>query len=175
MVSLHAQVRRVAQLFPTAIISGRGREKVQQFVKLAELYYAGRWVQLPRLQAGRSMPPMQRSAAELPEVSPSLFGTYSTLHSQRPIMGNYGEDLAVQGCSCTVCTESPPASHCVATAWTLWGQMLRARHTLTCRSNPQRNMSHSWMLCTRCALWCGVLLASATCPSHNMPHISPRL
>ena len=38
------QVRRVAQLFPTAIISGRGREKVQQFVQLAELYYAGRWV-----------------------------------------------------------------------------------------------------------------------------------
>ncbi|KAL4424174.1 hypothetical protein ABPG75_001475 [Micractinium tetrahymenae] len=34
-------VRRVAQLFPTAIISGRGREKVQQFVRLAELYYAG--------------------------------------------------------------------------------------------------------------------------------------
>lgn len=34
-------VRRVAQLFPTAVISGRGREKVQQFVRLAELYYAG--------------------------------------------------------------------------------------------------------------------------------------
>lgn len=64
VVSLHAQVRRVAQLFPTAIISGRGREKVQQFVQLAELYYAGRWVQLPRMQAGRSMPPRQRSVAE---------------------------------------------------------------------------------------------------------------
>lgn len=57
VVSLLAQVRRVAQLFPTAIISGRGREKVQQFVQLVELYYAGRWVQLPSLQAGRSMPP----------------------------------------------------------------------------------------------------------------------
>jgi trehalose-6-phosphatase len=34
-------VRRVAQLFPTAVISGRGREKVQQFVRLRELYYAG--------------------------------------------------------------------------------------------------------------------------------------
>lgn len=34
-------VRHVAQLFPTAIISGRGREKVQQFVRLDELYYAG--------------------------------------------------------------------------------------------------------------------------------------
>jgi hypothetical protein len=31
----------VAQLFPTAIISGRGREKVQGFVRLGELYYAG--------------------------------------------------------------------------------------------------------------------------------------
>ena len=34
-------VRSVAQLFPTAIISGRGREKVEAFVKLKELYYAG--------------------------------------------------------------------------------------------------------------------------------------
>ena len=36
-----AAVRRVAQLFPTAIISGRGRDKVQAFVQLGELYYAG--------------------------------------------------------------------------------------------------------------------------------------
>lgn len=42
----------MAQLFPTAIISGRGREKVQQFVQLAELYYAGRWVRLPWAQVG---------------------------------------------------------------------------------------------------------------------------
>lgn len=43
LMSEHAResVRRVAQLFPTAIISGRGREKVQQFVRLDELYYAG--------------------------------------------------------------------------------------------------------------------------------------
>jgi trehalose 6-phosphate phosphatase len=34
-------VRALAQLFPTAIISGRGREKVQAFVGLDELYYAG--------------------------------------------------------------------------------------------------------------------------------------
>lgn len=34
-------VRSVAKLFPTAIISGRGREKVENFVKLSELYYAG--------------------------------------------------------------------------------------------------------------------------------------
>jgi trehalose 6-phosphate phosphatase len=34
-------VRQIARLFPTAIISGRGREKVQDFVKLKELYYAG--------------------------------------------------------------------------------------------------------------------------------------
>lgn len=43
LMSEHAReaVRRVAQLFPTAVISGRGREKVQQFVRLEELYYAG--------------------------------------------------------------------------------------------------------------------------------------
>lgn len=34
-------VRQLAQLYPTAIVSGRGREKVQAFVKLKELYYAG--------------------------------------------------------------------------------------------------------------------------------------
>lgn len=34
-------VKEVAQLFPTGIISGRGREKVESFVKLSELYYAG--------------------------------------------------------------------------------------------------------------------------------------
>lgn len=34
-------VRRIAHLFPTAIISGRGREKVENFVQLKELYYAG--------------------------------------------------------------------------------------------------------------------------------------
>lgn len=34
-------VRAVASVFPTAIISGRGREKVEQFVQLSELYYAG--------------------------------------------------------------------------------------------------------------------------------------
>ena len=34
-------VRRVASLYPTAIISGRSRDKVYDFVKLPELYYAG--------------------------------------------------------------------------------------------------------------------------------------
>eukprot|EP00245_Coleochaete_scutata_P018252 TRINITY_DN9397_c0_g3_i1.p1 TRINITY_DN9397_c0_g3~~TRINITY_DN9397_c0_g3_i1.p1 ORF type:complete len:403 (+),score=78.37 TRINITY_DN9397_c0_g3_i1:121-1329(+) len=34
-------VKEVAALCPTAIISGRGREKVYDFVKIANLYYAG--------------------------------------------------------------------------------------------------------------------------------------
>eukprot|EP00879_Flechtneria_rotunda_P004952 GHRR01005226.1.p1 GENE.GHRR01005226.1~~GHRR01005226.1.p1 ORF type:complete len:424 (+),score=131.44 GHRR01005226.1:209-1480(+) len=34
-------VRQVAHLFPTAIISGRGRDKVEAFVQLSELFYAG--------------------------------------------------------------------------------------------------------------------------------------
>ncbi len=34
-------VRRVSELFPSAIISGRGREKVEQFVQLGGLFYAG--------------------------------------------------------------------------------------------------------------------------------------
>lgn len=38
---MRAAVRHVASLFPTAIISGRSRDKVFDFVKLNELYYAG--------------------------------------------------------------------------------------------------------------------------------------
>lgn len=34
-------MRDVAKMYPTAIISGRGREKVEAFVQLQELYYAG--------------------------------------------------------------------------------------------------------------------------------------
>lgn len=40
-VQMREVVRRIACLFPTAIISGRGRQKVQRFVGLEELYYAG--------------------------------------------------------------------------------------------------------------------------------------
>lgn len=41
VVQMRAAVRRVAGLFPTSIISGRGREKVEGFVQLKELFYAG--------------------------------------------------------------------------------------------------------------------------------------
>jgi trehalose 6-phosphate phosphatase len=34
-------VRQVGETFPTAIISGRGRNKVENFVQLPELFYAG--------------------------------------------------------------------------------------------------------------------------------------
>ncbi|KAI4327098.1 hypothetical protein L6164_019598 [Bauhinia variegata] len=39
--SMRATVRSVAKYFPTAIISGRSRDKVFDLVKLTELYYAG--------------------------------------------------------------------------------------------------------------------------------------
>ncbi|PKI65751.1 hypothetical protein CRG98_013823 [Punica granatum] len=39
--SMRAAVRKAANCFPTAIISGRSRDKVLEFVKLTELYYAG--------------------------------------------------------------------------------------------------------------------------------------
>lgn len=38
---MRAAVKQVAKYFPTAIVSGRCRDKVYSFVKLAELYYAG--------------------------------------------------------------------------------------------------------------------------------------
>ncbi|KAF7824885.1 trehalose-phosphate phosphatase A-like [Senna tora] len=39
--SMRSAVKKVAELFPTAIISGRSRDKVYEFVGLTELYYAG--------------------------------------------------------------------------------------------------------------------------------------
>ncbi|KAL6784468.1 TSPP1 [Auxenochlorella protothecoides x Auxenochlorella symbiontica] len=39
--STRGVVRRLAELFPSAIVSGRSRLKVQSFVQLAELFYAG--------------------------------------------------------------------------------------------------------------------------------------
>ncbi|XP_074264383.1 putative trehalose-phosphate phosphatase J isoform X2 [Silene latifolia] len=39
--SMRRTVRKLAKYFPTAIVSGRCRDKVYNFVKLAELYYAG--------------------------------------------------------------------------------------------------------------------------------------
>ncbi|KAF8405994.1 hypothetical protein HHK36_008074 [Tetracentron sinense] len=39
--AMRATVRDVARYFPTAIVSGRCRDKVYSFVRLAELYYAG--------------------------------------------------------------------------------------------------------------------------------------
>ncbi|KMS98864.1 hypothetical protein BVRB_3g067590 [Beta vulgaris subsp. vulgaris] len=38
---MRSAVKDVAKLFPTAIISGRSRDKVYEFVGLSELYYAG--------------------------------------------------------------------------------------------------------------------------------------
>ncbi|KXZ43331.1 hypothetical protein GPECTOR_94g653 [Gonium pectorale] len=40
-MTMRGVVRAVARAFPTAIISGRGREKVEAFVQLKELFYAG--------------------------------------------------------------------------------------------------------------------------------------
>lgn len=39
--AMRAAVKKVARYFPTAIISGRSRDKVYEFVRLTELYYAG--------------------------------------------------------------------------------------------------------------------------------------
>lgn len=38
---MRTAVKEIANLFPTAIITGRSREKVYEFVQLPELYYAG--------------------------------------------------------------------------------------------------------------------------------------
>ncbi|KAF7834279.1 putative trehalose-phosphate phosphatase J [Senna tora] len=40
-LAMRKTVRKLARCFPTAIVSGRCRDKVYNFVRLAELYYAG--------------------------------------------------------------------------------------------------------------------------------------
>nr|AWB09336.1 trehalose-6-phosphate phosphatase A [Tamarix hispida] len=40
-VAMRRTLRKVAKYFPTAIVTGRCRDKVYNFVRLAELYYAG--------------------------------------------------------------------------------------------------------------------------------------
>ncbi|CAD5174653.1 unnamed protein product [Musa acuminata subsp. malaccensis] len=40
-VAMRSTVKKVAKYFPTAIISGRSRDKVYEFVRLSELHYAG--------------------------------------------------------------------------------------------------------------------------------------
>ncbi|KAL5572090.1 hypothetical protein UlMin_021687 [Ulmus minor] len=39
--AMRAAVREVGMCFPTAVVSGRGKEKVYQFVQLKNVYYAG--------------------------------------------------------------------------------------------------------------------------------------
>lgn len=41
LYQMRKAVRKLARSFPTAIVSGRCRDKVYSFVRLAELYYAG--------------------------------------------------------------------------------------------------------------------------------------
>ncbi|GJP49464.1 hypothetical protein CLOM_g8663 [Closterium sp. NIES-68] len=68
---MRAAVREAARHFPTAIISGRGREKVYEFVQLPELYYAGSHgmdIMLPA-HAPPSAPTPSPTAASAPAPS----------------------------------------------------------------------------------------------------------
>ncbi|CAD6217030.1 unnamed protein product [Miscanthus lutarioriparius] len=72
-------VRRVAEHFPTAIVSGRCRDKVFNFVKLTELYYAGSHgmdIQGPanHLQATAEVVHFQAGSEFLPVIE-EVFGT----------------------------------------------------------------------------------------------------
>lgn len=63
--SMRSTVRNLAKLFPTAIISGRSRDKVYEFVGLPELYYAashGMDIKAPlQSSSSRLQPPECRS------------------------------------------------------------------------------------------------------------------
>jgi trehalose 6-phosphate phosphatase len=59
--SMREIVHAVAQTFPTAIISGRGRSKVEAFVQLSNLFYAGSHGLDIRGPAVRPLPPVLNS------------------------------------------------------------------------------------------------------------------
>jgi len=78
--AMRSAVQQVAQTFPTAVISGRGRDKVEAFVQLEELYYAGSHgldikgpvVRLRARGAGRAALPHCPLSALAPRRPPTL-------------------------------------------------------------------------------------------------------
>lgn len=71
-MQMRQSVRDVAKMYPTAIISGRGREKVEDFVKLKELYYAGSHgldIVGPRVRHLSTWPTLLLAAEQLPLLS----------------------------------------------------------------------------------------------------------
>jgi hypothetical protein len=76
LLQMRDTVRQVAHLFPTAIISGRGRDKVEAFVQLPELFYAGSHgmdIAGPRVSLAGVLAGVPRAdaAARLAQDSPS--------------------------------------------------------------------------------------------------------
>ena len=73
---MRAAVRRVASLYPTAIISGRSREKVYDFVRLPELYYAGSHgldIVAPVVDGGARAREMHQPAPWAPAVMDAVY------------------------------------------------------------------------------------------------------
>ncbi|CAA7401001.1 unnamed protein product [Spirodela intermedia] len=69
--AMRAAVRDVAKLFPTAIVSGRCRDKVYSFVRLAELYYAGSHgmdIKCPKFNKGNKPALFQPASEFLPMI-----------------------------------------------------------------------------------------------------------
>ncbi|KAJ3695804.1 hypothetical protein LUZ60_001181 [Juncus effusus] len=65
--SMRGAVRDVARYFPTAIVTGRCRDKVFEFVKLAELYYAGSHgmdIQVPKYKKSKVKGDLFQPASE---------------------------------------------------------------------------------------------------------------
>lgn len=84
---MRAVVKTLAQHFPTAIISGRGREKVENFVKLKELYYAGSHGM--DIAGPKDLPSTSKRAADGSEGS----STFQPAAHFRPIIDDVYEEL----------------------------------------------------------------------------------
>ena len=121
---MRAAVRATARLFPTAIISGRGREKVESFVQLKELYYAGSHgmdIVGPRVRA-----PRQRPRRATPPAAPRGRGARRAW--RRPA----AQWTCARAAACFCCTvvSSVPT--------TRWGSVVRGSGRVQCGGRAER-------------------------------------
>jgi trehalose 6-phosphate phosphatase len=99
-------VRRLAARCPVAIVSGRGRDKVMDFVRLDEVYYAGshgfdisgphtviQWQQDPALRAllARASAALRQALVGIPGVEVEDKGFSTAVHYRRAAAGDVPE------------------------------------------------------------------------------------
>eukprot|EP00955_Chlamydomonas_euryale_P082536 363738-Chlamydomonas_euryale.AAC.13 len=122
-------IRKLAHRFPTAIISGRGREKVENFVQLRELYYAGSHgmdIAGPPVRAEQSHAPRMHA----PQQAPHAWGT---VHAHAD----------THACAYS-CMHQTHANTCMHACTSARACVQRQPHTSSHESPPRCNTQRPW-------------------------------